>query len=86
MTGRVGASNKSITGHSCCGGEKVQAQAATVAIDPVCGMTVSPATAEKSSFQGRDVFFCSSGCHKKFDASPATFLGTAHQPMERNHG
>ena len=69
-----------------CGGEKVQAQSATVAVDPVCGMTVSPTTAKKISFQGRDVFFCSSVCHAKFDASPATFLGKAHKPMESHHG
>ena len=58
MTDRASASNKATTGHSCCGGDKVQAQSATAAVDPVCGMTVFPATAEKSSFQGRDVFFC----------------------------
>ena len=81
---KVAAEEKSAGG--CCGGEKVQAQSATVAVDPVCGMTVSPATAEKSSFQGRDVFFCSSGCHAKFDASPAIFLGKAHQSMESHHG
>ena len=81
---KVAAEVKSAGG--CCGGGKVQAQSATGAVDPVCGMTVSPATAEKSSFQGRDVFFCSSGCHAKFDASPETFLGKTHQPMESSHG
>ena len=81
---KVASEEKSAGG--CCGGDKVQAQSATAAVDPVCGMTVSPATAEKSSFQGKNFFFCSSGCHKTFDASPAAFLGKAHQPMERHHG
>ena len=80
----VAAEVKSAGG--CCGGDNVPALSATVAEDPVCGMTVSPATAETSSFQGKNFFFCSSGCHKKFDASPATFLGKVHQPMERHHG
>ena len=81
---KVAAEVKSAGG--CCGGDKVQAQSATVAVDPVYGMTVSPAIAEKSSFQGSDFFFCSSGCNAKFDASPATFLGNTHQPMESYHG
>ena len=80
----VAAEVKSAGG--CWGGDKVQAQFATMAVDPVCGMTISPVTAEKSCFQGREVFFCSSGCHAKFDASPAFFLGKTHQPMERDHG
>lgn len=86
MTDRASASDNVTTGQNCCGGDKVQAQSATVAVDPVCGMTVSSVTAETSSFQGKDFFFCSSGCRAKFDTSPATFLGKAHQPMESHHG
>ena len=52
----VAAELKSASGW--CGGDNVPAQSATVAVDPACGMTVPTATAEKSSFQGRDVFFC----------------------------
>ena len=73
------------SGGGCCGGDKVQARSATVAVDPVCGMTVSPAIAETSTFQGKEFFFCSSRCHEKFDASPTSFLGTTHQAMERHH-
>ena len=74
------------SGGGCCGGDKVQARSATVTVDPVGGITVSPVIAETSSFQGKEFFFCSSGCHEKFDASPTTFLGTTYQPMESHHG
>ena len=86
MTDKVSTSNKATTGHGCCCGDKVEARSAAVAVDPVCGMTVSTVTADKSRFEGTDFFFCSSGCHAKFDTSPATFFGNTHQPMERHHG
>jgi YHS domain-containing protein len=45
--------------------------------DPVCGMTVPTATAKSSLWDGRAYYFCSQDCRAKFEASPATFLGTA---------
>jgi Cu+-exporting ATPase len=43
-------------------------------IDPVCGMTVDPATASgHSEYAGADYYFCSKGCQQKFDADPAKF-------------
>jgi Cu+-exporting ATPase len=43
--------------------------------DPVCGMDVSPhATALRTTQDGRTYYFCSSGCHAKFVASPAAYL------------
>ena len=51
------------------------AQEAT-AIDPVCGMTVSTATAEYRSFdKGRTFYFCSQGCKELFDKEPAKYTG-----------
>jgi Cu+-exporting ATPase len=44
------------------------------ATDPVCGMTVEPATASdrRSSAQGT-VYFCSTGCATAFDADPGHY-------------
>ncbi|HZI78124.1 MAG TPA: YHS domain-containing protein, partial [Vicinamibacterales bacterium] len=44
------------------------------AIDPVCGMTVDPATAKFSTqHDGRTYYFCSGGCLAKFQADPAKY-------------
>jgi YHS domain-containing protein len=52
------------------------------AIDPVCGMTVEPATAAGSSeYQGQTFYFCSTGCKRQFDSDPQQYLG-AHEPNE----
>ncbi|MDR3533089.1 MAG: heavy metal translocating P-type ATPase [Rhodopila sp.] len=46
-------------------------------IDPVCGMTVDPATSsERLEHGGRTFHFCSAGCRKKFAANPERY----HQP------
>lgn len=42
-------------------------------IDPICGMTVSEDTAFKSSFQGKEFFFCCEHCKEKFDSNPLKF-------------
>ncbi len=46
-------------------------------LDPVCGMTVDPATAaHRTAHEGRDFYFCSASCLKRFSAEPAKFLGS----------
>ena len=46
----------------------------TTEIDPVCGMTVDPATAAGSSRIGdRTFYFCSTSCKQKFNADPAAY-------------
>ncbi|MEJ6788293.1 heavy metal translocating P-type ATPase [Brevundimonas sp. BR2-1] len=51
------------------------------AVDPVCGMTVDPATAEhRAAHDGEDYFFCSAGCRTRFVADPDRFLGSAPPP------
>jgi len=48
------------------------------AIDPVCGMSVDPASAEhRSVHDGQTYYFCSRGCKESFDKDPAKFLGGA---------
>ena len=44
--------------------------------DPVCGMTVDPATAQhRAAHAGQSYFFCSAGCQNKFEADPAAYIG-----------
>jgi len=51
---------------------------ATAAIDPVCGMTVDPATTpHHAEHAGRAYHFCSAGCREKFVAEPARYLSPA---------
>jgi Cu+-exporting ATPase len=55
-------------------------EAATTArqVDPVCGMTVDPATATaESRFEGETFYFCCAGCKQKFDAGPQRFIATS---------
>ena len=50
-------------------------QLAEVVKDPVCGMTVNPATAKhKYQHAGKDYFFCCGGCVQKFAADPNKYL------------
>ena len=45
------------------------------AIDPVCGMTVQPATAAGSyEYQGKTYYFCATSCLAKFRAEPTHYL------------
>jgi Cu+-exporting ATPase len=49
----------------------------SLAKDPVCGMSVDPATAKhKGEHKGAIYYFCSGGCREKFVAEPAKYLGT----------
>jgi Cu+-exporting ATPase len=49
-------------------------------IDPVCGMTVDPATAAgKFDYQGETYYFCCPNCMRKFSADPQGYLNKAPQ-------
>lgn len=46
--------------------------------DPVCGMTVDPATAAASAeYEGRTYYFCSQACATSFKADPAKYSAGA---------
>ena len=67
------------TGHSCCA--RKHENAAVVTIDPVCGMSVDPATtAHRAAHDGEDYSFCSAGCRTKFIADPDRYLGARPEP------
>jgi Cu+-exporting ATPase len=54
----------------------------TKAEDPVCGMTVDPATARGGSYKhkGIEYFFCNPKCNERFRAEPARYLSPAARP------
>ena len=55
--------------------------AADTALDPVCGMKVDPSTAlHKAEHEGKTFYFCSEGCHTKFDADPAKYVHEKMRP------
>ncbi|MDA8141728.1 MAG: YHS domain-containing protein [Desulfobacteraceae bacterium] len=44
-------------------------------IDPVCGLVVEPATAPaKTNYNQIEYYFCTQGCHDKFQAAPQNYL------------
>ena len=59
-------------------------QDATQAIDPVCGMTVDPATARLAGlvtdYNGTTYYFCGKGCLLDFRDDPESILDPAHKP------
>jgi P-type Cu+ transporter len=51
--------------------------------DPVCGMTVEPATAKhRHEHEGHTHYFCSAGCLTKFAADPAKYLDKDQKAAE----
>ena len=49
--------------------------------DPVCGMTVDPATAKhRAQHDGKTYYFCSEGCLTKFKTDPKRYLA----PVDRD--
>ena len=58
-----------------------ESQMKLTATDPVCGMTVDPATARGvAQYQGDTYCFCSPGCMHRFTAEPAKYLAPDYQP------
>jgi Cu+-exporting ATPase len=51
-------------------------------IDPVCGMTIDPATAAGSStVNGDTIHFCSRSCKTNFDAAPEEYAPASERLM-----
>jgi YHS domain-containing protein len=54
------------------------------ATDPVCGMSVDPATATERGLhrqhQGNDYYFCGKGCYLEFGDDPERFLDPSYVP------
>jgi len=55
---------------------------ANASIDPVCGMTVNPATARAgATHDGETYYFCCPSCQQRFQADPARYLNKS-QPTK----
>jgi len=58
--------------------EKPMHEQTPTVTDPVCGMTVDPATAATSiEHEGQTYHFCAKGCAKTFTANPGAYLKSA---------
>jgi P-type Cu+ transporter len=58
----------------------------TTAIDPVCGMTVEPATAQYSSIlAGKAYYFCSAGDKSAFDKDPEAYVASREPEAATAH-
>jgi YHS domain-containing protein len=45
-----------------------------MAVDPICKMEVDPKTAKwKSTYNGKEYYFCAPGCKKTFDKNPGKY-------------
>ncbi|CCD88292.1 copper-transporting P-type ATPase [Bradyrhizobium sp. ORS 285] len=72
---------------SCCGGHDHHVHDATKVIDPVCGMSVDPATSKhRFDHHGQTFHFCSAGCRTKFAADSDKYLGEREPPPEMPAG
>ena len=71
---------------ACCGGHSHASHShhdhtATTARDPVCGMTVDPATSKhRFDYRGETFHFCSASCRTKFAADPVAYLEKDSRP------
>ncbi|MBB6308136.1 heavy metal translocating P-type ATPase [Xanthobacter tagetidis] len=72
--------------HFCCNGCKAKFEAdpqkyLEPQVDPVCGMSVAPASAKHAArHAGKTYFFCSSSCETKFRADPGVYTGEKAPP------
>ena len=48
--------------------------------DPVCGMDVTPETAEATfEYKGKTYYFCSPGCKRDFEKDPERYLDPGYR-------
>jgi Cu+-exporting ATPase len=84
------------TSKSCCSGHDHHAHAdhghhshpaPAKVLDPVCGMTVDPATSKhRFDYDGHTFHFCSAGCKTKFAADPKKYLEKTAGKADVPHG
>lgn len=74
--------------HSCCSGAAASAPSpAATARDPVCGMSVDPAsTPHHAHHDGQDWYFCAARCRQRFLADPQRFLQPQAAPAAAVEG
>jgi len=104
-TAKHSAAHAGSTYYFCCAGCRTKFEAdperylakaaapvsAAKARDPVCGMSVDPATAKhRAEHAGQTFYFCSPGCRTKFESDPARYLdkkpaGNRHEAHDHAH-
>src|SRR5271166_5464800 len=61
-----------------------KAASSRTAVDPVCGMSVDPATAKyKIEHGGAAYYFCGARCREKFIAEPTKYLAGPAAPLPK---
>lgn len=66
--------------------ERGDAHAGSLVKDPVCGMSVDPATAaHRAEYDGSNYVFCSARCKAKFDADPVHYAALASVTLSGHH-
>ncbi len=55
----------------------------TMAIDPVCGMSVQREKAIKAEWEGKEYFFCARGCRDEFLADPRKFFTAVEGSLQK---
>ncbi|MEZ5570951.1 MAG: heavy metal translocating P-type ATPase [Halioglobus sp.] len=63
--------------HDCAHTHSGNASASSKEIDPVCGMTVDPASATSRQHAASTYYFCSARCAEKFTAAPHQYLNAS---------
>ncbi len=87
MTARDTNDDTGLAAPACCGGHAGHdhhhdVPVAPRVLDPVCGMSVDPATSKhRFDHQGQTFHFCSAGCRTKFAADPAKYLAKDQAPQ-----
>lgn len=77
-TGHAAASEESCCSNHAASETPGGAPADAKVLDPVCGMTVDPATSKhRFDYQGETFHFCCTGCRTKFAADPGKYLDKA---------
>jgi heavy metal translocating P-type ATPase len=67
------------SGHDHCAVAPAGAPAPLGGKDPVCGMSVDPASAKyRSAHEGVTYYFCGTRCREKFMAAPTHYIAAAH--------
>lgn len=56
--------------------KKTEQKAEAKVVDPVCGMTVDPKTAEKTVYKGRTYYFCNRDDKVAFEKSPEKYVNS----------
>jgi len=68
-------------GHAHAGHHHAHSRAPGAAKDPVCGMSVDPATAKHSAeHEGEKYYFCCAGCREKFIGEPWRYIAETPVP------